>query len=115
MEIALRRLDGVDKVTISIQQQAFSVTLKPGSSFDPQGIRDAVAQADVSILRFYVESRGQVEQKGDERFFVAGKDRFLLAASPDIPIGELIWVNALVDDSTDPLQMRVNEHKPLEP
>ena len=115
MEIALRRLDGVDKVTISIQQQALSVTLKPGSKFDPRGIRDAVAQADVSILRFYVEARGQVEQKGDERYFVAGKDRFLLVASRDVPVGEPIWVSALVDDTTDPLQMRVNEHKPLKP
>ena len=115
MEIALRRLDGVDKVTISIQQQALSVTLKPGSSFDPRGIRDAVAQADVSILRFYVEARGRVEQKGDERYFVAGKDRFLLVASPDVPVGEPIWVNALVDDTANPLQVRVNEHKPLKP
>ena len=115
MEIALRRLDGVDKVTISIQQQALAVTLKPGSSFDPRGIRDAVAQAEVSILRFYVEARGRVEQKGDERYFVAGKDRFLLVASPEVPVGEPIWVNALVDDTTVPLQMKVNEHKPLEP
>ncbi len=115
MEIALKRLDGVDKVTISIQRQTLSVTLKPESSFDPRGIRDAVAQADVSILRFYVEARGQVEQKGHERYFVAGKDRFLLVASPDVPVGEPIWVNALVDDITNPLQMRVNEHKPLEP
>lgn len=115
MEIALKRLDGVDKVTISIQQQALSVTLKPGSRFDPQGIRDAVAQADVSILRFYVEARGQVEQKGDERYFVAGKDRFLLAASRDVPVGKPIWVNALIDDTATPLQMRVNEHKPLDP
>lgn len=115
MEIALRRLDGVDKVTISIQQQALSVTLKPGSRFDPRGIRDAVAQAGVSILRFHLEARGQVEQKGDERYFVAGKDRFLLVASPDVPVGEPIWVNALVDDATNPLQVRVNEHKPLKP
>ena len=115
MEIALRRLDGVDKVTISIKQQALSVTLKPGNSFDPQGIRDAVAQAGVSILRFHVEARGQVEQKGDERYFVAGKNRFLLVASPDVPVGEPIWVNALVDDATNPLQVRVNEHKPLKP
>ncbi len=115
MEIALRRLDGVDKVTISIQQQALSVTLKPGSKFDPRGIRDAVAQAGVSILRFHLEARGQVEQKGDERYFVAGKDRFLLVASRDVPVGEPIWVSALVDDTTNPFQVRVNEHKPLEP
>ena len=45
MEIALRRLDGVDKISISISEQRFQVTYKAGASFQPWDIREAVAKA----------------------------------------------------------------------
>jgi len=47
MEIALRRLDGVDKISISISEQRFQVTYKSGASFHPRDIRDAVGKAGV--------------------------------------------------------------------
>src|SRR2546425_6012006 len=82
MEIALRRLDGVDKISISVSEQRFQVTYKSGASFQPRDIRDAVGKAGVEVVRFRIIARGRVHEEGGKRFFVASKDKFLLVASP---------------------------------
>jgi hypothetical protein len=113
MEIALRRLDGVDKISISISEQRFQVTYKSGASFQPWEIRDAVAKAEVEVVRFRVSARGRVHEEGGKRFFVAGKDKFLLVASPKIPSESPISIEGTVDDSAEPLQLKVLQFKPL--
>src|SRR3972149_202253 len=85
MEIALKRLEGVDRVAISREPQAFVVLYKPNASFDPDGIRDAVGKAEVDVVRFQIQARGRVQVEGTKQFFVAGKDRFLLVNSSALP------------------------------
>src|SRR5215470_9553339 len=100
MEVALRRLEGVDKISISISRQRFQVTYKPGASFKPSQIRAAVGKADVKVLRFQISARGQVLEQAGKRFFVAGRDRFLLVASPQISSEKPISIEGTVDDSS---------------
>src|SRR5437879_3481695 len=111
MEIALRRLEGVNKISISISEQRFQVTYKSGASFQPWDIRDAVAK--VEVVRFRITARGRVHEEGRKRFFVAGKDKFLLVASPKISTEGLISLEGTVDDSTEPLQLKVLQFKSL--
>jgi hypothetical protein len=113
MEIALRRLDGVDKISISISEQRFQVTYKAGASFQPWDIREAVAKAAVAVVRFRIVARGHVYEEGGKRFFVAGKDRFLLVASPKILSAGSISIEGAVDDSAEPLQLKVLQFKPI--
>ena len=113
MEIALRRLDGVDKISVSISEQRFQVTYKSGASFQPWDIRDAVAEAEVEVVRFRITARGRVHEEGGKRFFVAGKDKFLLVASPKIPSEGPVSIEGIVDDSAEPLQLKVLQFKPL--
>jgi hypothetical protein len=114
MEIALRRLEGVDKISISISQQRFQVTYKPGASFQPSQIRAAVAQADVMVVRFRISARGRVLEQAGKRFFVAGKDKFLLVASPQITSENPISIDGTVDDSSEPLKLKVVQFKPVD-
>lgn len=114
LELALRRLEGVDKVSISIPKQTISVTFKSGARFDPGGIREAVAKADVEVVRFSIAAKGQVQREGTQRFFVAGKDRFLLENSPNVPTGIPLSILGLVNDATDPLELQIRQSKPLE-
>jgi hypothetical protein len=113
MEIALRRLEGVDKISISMSEQRFQVTYKSGASFQPWNIRDAVAKADVEVVRFRITARGRVREIGGKRFFVGGKDKFLLVASPQIPSEGAILIEGTVDDSAAPLQLKVLQFKSL--
>ena len=113
MEIALRRLEGVDKISISISEQRFLVTYKPGASFQPWDIRDAVGKAEVEVVRFRISARGRVHEEAGKRFFVAGKEKFLLVASPEIPSAGPVSIEGTVDDSAEPLQLKVLQFKPV--
>jgi len=113
MEIALRRLDGVDKISISISEQRFQVTYKSGASFHPRDIRDAVGKAGVEVVRFRIAARGRVHEEAGKQFLVAGKDKFLLMASPRMPSKGSISIEGTVDDSAEPLQLQVSQFKPL--
>ena len=44
---------------------------------------------------------------------MAGKDKFLLVASPKIPSEGLILLEGTVDDSAEPLQLKVLQFKSL--
>ena len=112
MELALRRLEGVDKVSISIPKQTFSVTLKPGASFPPAEIREAVAQSHVKVLRFHIDAKGQVETQGSQQFFVAGKNRFLVKNGANLPTGVPLSIQGTVNDAADPPELEITESKP---
>ena len=84
-EIYLRRLPGVDKVVISMSQEAVLVIYKPGTAFQPWDIRDALEKTEVGVVQIQISAHGHVQEQGAKKFFVAGKDKFLLAASPRHP------------------------------
>jgi hypothetical protein len=107
MEIALRRLEGVDKIFISMSEQRFQLTYKPGASFQPAQIRRAVAEAEVKVVRFRISAEGRVREQAGKRFFLAGKDKFLLMGSPEIPVSGPISIEGTVDDSAVPLQLKL--------
>lgn len=114
MQIALERLDGVAKVAISWKQQMFAVVYAPGASFQPQALRDAAAEAHVRVVRFHVSAIGHVQEEGAKQFFVSGKDRFLVVDSPQLPTDGPVGVMAVVDDSTDPPELKIDDYKQLE-
>ena len=76
-------------------------------------IRDAVEKAEVEVIRFRIIARGRVHEERGKQFFVAGKDKFLLPASPKIPSDGTISIEGTVDDSADPLQLKVLRFKLL--
>ena len=113
MEVALKRLDGVDQVAISMQRQQFAVTYTGGASFVPKDVRAAVAQTSVSVIRFQIEARGRVQAQGDKQFLVAGKDRFLLVSPPKMPADQLLLVGGeILKDSATPMELKVVDFRP---
>ena len=121
-EIYLRRLEGVDKVAISMSKEAVLVTYKPGASFQPWDIRDALSRTDVGVVQIQISARGRVQEQAGKRFFVAGKDKFLLLASPPtpnapptpkVPSDTPVTIEGIVNDRTDPMELRVLSFQPL--
>ena len=113
MEIALRRLDGIDQISISMSEQRFQLTYKPGASFQPAEIRKAVAMADVKVVRFRISAQGWVREQAGKRFFLAGKDKFRLMGSPEIASAAPISIEGIIDDSTEPLRLKISQFKLL--
>jgi hypothetical protein len=116
MEIALQRLDGVDKVTISMEKQEVAVTYTGTASFQPQLLREAVGHASVTIRRFHIQARGRLRPRGDQQIFIAGRDRFLLVNPPTMPDDKMLLVNGeILNDTTDPMELKVINFQTVDP
>ena len=113
-EVYLRQLAGVDKVTISKSQEVVVITYKPGSSFQPWDIRDALDRTDVGVVQFQISARGRVQEAGGKKYFIAGKNKFVLAqTSVSVPADATVEVQGIVSDKSDPLELKVLTVKPL--
>ena len=59
-----------------------------------------------------------MQDQGGTRFFVAGRDRFVLAAAsdaPQVPVNTPVLIEAMLDDRADPMELKVMTVKPLKP
>jgi hypothetical protein len=110
-EINLRRIEGVEKVSISRSAEAVLISFGPDAAFRPKAIRDVFEPLKVEIRSFQISARGRVLQQGPRRAFVAGKDTFLIVdtpTGPKIPVGTPILVQAvLVNDRIAPMEIRI--------
>jgi copper chaperone CopZ len=117
-EIYLRRLPGVDTIKISLSNEAILLFYKPGATFQPKDIRDVLKRTDVGVLEFQISLRGRVQERAGNRVFVAGKERYLLAAAPNAPLVPPdvdVLVEGTVDDHVSPMALKVMTVKPIKP
>src|SRR5438093_7092603 len=115
-EFYLRRLPSIDKVDISLKNEAVMVSYKPGSSFQPKDLREIFQKTDVAVTQMQISARGRVQEQAGKRFFIAGKDKFLLvsaANSPQVPTNTPVSVEVVVNDRVDPMELRVMTFKPI--
>lgn len=115
-EYYFKRLEGVDKVTISLSQEAIMLTYKPGATFDPAAIRRILKSLEVGVVQFQINARGRVQEQGGKRFFVAGKNKFVLAAAgnaPAIPLSTPVSIEAILNDRLDPMELKILNFKAL--
>ncbi len=94
--------------------QMFVVVYKPGASFQPQAIRDAVADLGIDVIRFHVIARGTVNETDGKQYFTSGKDRFLIVNSSKQPTDCTLGIAATVDDSASPPQLKIDDAKKLD-
>ena len=112
METALRRLDGVDKISISVPEQKFQVTFKPGAVFRPAEIRTAVGKAGVKVVGFHIDAKGRMADEEGKRVFLAGKQKFLVSGDAKIFEGPAA-VEGAVDDAVEPMKLKILKFKSL--
>lgn len=117
-EINFKRMGGVDKVTISLSQEAILISYKPGATFSPQGIREVLQPLKVGVAQFQISARGRVRERGGKRCFVAGQDTFLIAPaanSPAIPPDTPVLIEGILNDRRDPMEVKILNFKLLKP
>ena len=117
-EIYLRRLAGIDTIKISLSNEAVMVSYKPGAAFQPKDLRDALKKTDVGVLQFQISARGRLQEQAGHRFFLAGKDRFVLTATPNgpqVPAGTPVLIEATLNDQADPMELQVMTVKAIKP
>src|ERR1041385_3504523 len=67
-EIYLKRLPNVDKVAISIKNEAVLVSYKAGATFQPKDLRDVLKKTEVGVTQFQISARGRVQEQAGKRF-----------------------------------------------
>jgi hypothetical protein len=115
-EYYFKRMDGVDKVTISLSQEAIMLSYKPDSAFDPAAIRRVLKSMEVGVVQLQINARGRVQEQGGKRFFVAGKNKFVLAAAGNaagVPVGTPVSIEATLNDGLSPMEVKILNFKPL--
>src|SRR3989442_13350618 len=115
-EVYLRRLPSLDQITISKKNEAVMVSYKPGASFQPKDLRDALGKTDATITSMQISARGRVQEQAGKQFFIAGKDKFILVSapnSPQVPKDTPVLIEAVVNDRANPMELRVMTYKPL--
>jgi hypothetical protein len=115
-EVYLRKLPSIDQITISKKNEAVMVSYKPGTSFQPKDLRDALGKTDATITSMQISARGRVQEQAGKQFFIAGKDKFILVSapnSPQVPKDTPVLIEAVVNDRATPMELRVMTVKPL--
>src|SRR5215831_19972566 len=114
-EVYLRQLGGIDKIKISLSQEAIMVSYKPGAAFRPRDIRDALKKTDVGVTQFQISARGQVQQQNGKRLFIAGKDVFILVPSTglSVPADTPVVLEGILNDQTSPMELKVLSVNPI--
>ena len=94
------------------------MTYKPGATFQPAEIRTALKKTEVGVAQFQIGARGRLQEQAGKQFFVAGKDRFVVVPapnSPKIPVGSTVSIEGIVNDTANPMELRVMTVKPAQP
>jgi hypothetical protein len=116
-EIYFHRLQGVDKVKISLSQEAIMLTYKPGAKFDPQAIRKILEPLKVGVVQFQIGARGQVHQEVGKRILDTGGDKFVVLDaidSPDVPVGLPLHIEGILFDRGSPMKIKVLKFEALQ-
>jgi hypothetical protein len=113
-EFHFRRMPGVDQVRISRAQEAIMLTYKPGALFSPRAIRDLLRPLDVGVVEFQINARGQVRQLGGKGFFIAGRDKFLLAdhSLASVPRDTAVVIEGILKDQVTPMELKILNFTP---
>lgn len=115
-EIYFRRLPGVDKVKISLRNEAILLTYKPGATVDPEAIRKVLEPLKVGVVQFQVSLRGEIRKTGGKQILQAGKDRFVVRDaidSPVLPLNTPLHIEAILFDRVTPRDVKVLDFKPV--
>src|SRR5215472_3167768 len=115
-EIYFRRLPGVDKVKISLRNEAILLTYKPGATVDPEAIRKVLEPLKVGVVQFQVSLRGEIRETGGKQILQAGKDRFVVRDaidSPVLPLNTPLHIEAILFDRVTPREVKVLDFKPV--
>jgi hypothetical protein len=116
-EIYFRRLPGVDKVKISLRNEAILLTYKPGATVDPEAIRKVLEPLKVGVVQFQVSLRGEIRETGGKQILQAGKDRFVVRDaidSPVLPLNTPLHIEAILFDRVTPREVKVLDFKPVQ-
>ena len=93
MSVAIKKLDGVESVDVSLDKAGADIRLKPGNAITLPQLRRVIRQSGYPTKDAQVEARGTVVERNGKPALDLQNGSFLeLAAKPSVPSIESIDV-----------------------
>ncbi len=116
-EVYFRRLPGVDRVKISLRNEAILLTYKPGAAVDLEAIRKVLEPLKVGVVQFQISARGEIRESGGKEVLQAGKDRFVVRDTIDTPVlprNTPLHIEAILFDRVTPKEVKILDFKQVQ-
>ena len=86
MSVAIRKLDGVESVDVSLEKASADIRLKPGNAITLPQLRRVIRQSGYPTKEAHVEARGTIVDRNGKPALDLQNGSFLeLAAKPSLP------------------------------
>jgi|SRR5579884_2848526 len=111
-DMNLRRMPGIDTVTISLAKESISIKYKPGAAFSPAALREVLQRVEVGIVEFQIRVRGIVQEQGGKKVLIAATDRFVLLPAERaaaIPVGTSVALEGSLNDFANPMELEIRK------
>jgi copper chaperone CopZ len=96
VSVAIKKLDGVDSVAVSLEKANADIRLKPGNTITLPQLRRIIRQAGYPTKDAHIEARGAVvERNGKPAFDLQNGSVLELASSPTTTAGGVIDVTGV--------------------
>ena len=109
MSVAIKKLDGVESVDVSLEKARADIHLKPGNTITLPQLRRIVRQAGYPTKDAQVDARGTVVERNGKPMVDLENGAFLeLAAKPSVPVtgvADLTGISRVVDKDREVLTL----------
>ena len=96
MSVAIKKLDGVESVDVSLERASADIRLKPGNAITLPQLRRIIRQAGYPTKDAQVEARGTVVERNGKPTLDLQNGSFLeLAAKPTAPASQIVHVTGV--------------------
>jgi copper chaperone CopZ len=96
VSVAIKKLDGVESIDVSLEKASADIRLKPGNAITLPQLRRIIRQAGYPTKDAQVEARGMVVERNGKPTLDLRNGSFLeLAAKPTAPAAEIVDVTGI--------------------
>ena len=103
-----RHFDQAVAVDVDDERGTVTVEFDAGQDFSEAAFREAAGQVRMRVMGFRIEACGRVEATGDERWLVAGSNRFLVHSNRDLPVDLPLCLGATLDNRQGTAMLEVS-------
>jgi hypothetical protein len=108
LKASLRRQ--YDKSTIDVDDDKDTATIHfaDNESFSAADFRAAVERVRMRVVTVRLQACGTVDASGGNRWFTAGKSKFLARSDRELPLNEPLCADGTLDTGSDPATFRIS-------
>jgi hypothetical protein len=103
-----RHFDKALAVDVDDEHDTATVRFDAGQEFSAAAFHEAATQVRMAVREFRIQACRRIEANGNERWLVAGRNRFLVHSDRDMPVDVPLCLDGSFDSRQDPATLEVS-------